>query len=311
MKNKMKSNVTQETKNILNFPNFLNKGTILIIISAYIVLLLAVVIILVPKYNYVAIPDYSHIMINKDISGYFELSSNISVDSKGDISQSQTLTVFIDKNDIDNSDVEKNIKVNYEFSGLSNKDTMDYMYSGDRATYSELPIQHTLISNSSVAGGNYKKIFGKIIYKVTDENNISEQKEYKFSENILTLSKKELKKANNEKKVIRDLVSVSANAIKSTETEYYETITKVNINVQAKIYHIDYQSWIVTGEGKIYPLTGFYNVSYSEKPTLTSTNKVFTSLNAEYIVLKVVVTNSYGYTQTLLYKEKFEDIIVK
>lgn len=311
MNDRKKNNLNKESKSFLSFPKFLNNGTILIIMATYIVLLLAVIIMIVPKYNYTSIPDYSHTMINKDISGYFKLTSAVTPNSKGDISQSQTLTVYIDKNNIDELNEGKGIKVNYEISGLTNKNTMDYMYSGSRSTYSELPVQHTLISNSSVDGGNYKKIFGKIIYEITNEDGTQEQKEYKFSESILTLSKKELKSATNEKKVIKDVVSVSANAIKSTEADFYETTTNVNINVQTKLYHLDYQSWIVTEKGKVYPLTGFYNVSYSEKPTLTAMNKISTNLNAEYIVLKVVVTNSYGYTQTLLYKEKFENIVVE
>lgn len=311
MDSKKKNILNKEKKNFLSFPKFLNNGTILIIIAAYIVLLLALIIMVIPKYNYTSVPDYSHTMINKDISGYFKLTSTITSNSKGDIDQTQTLTVFIAENNIDGSNEEKDIKVNYEISGLTNKDTMDYMYSGSRATYSVVPVQHTLISNSSVDGGNYKKLFGKINYETTNENGIQEQKEYKFSESILTLSKKELKNATNEKKTIKDVVSVSASAVKSSEADYYETNTNVNINIQTKLYHLDYQSWIVTSDGNIYSLAGFYNVSYSERPTLTAMNKISSNLDVEYIVLKVVVTNSYGYTQTLLYKEKFENIIVK
>lgn len=295
----------KNNKNVLNFPNLLNNGTILIILVAYIVLVLSVVLLFIPKNNYTSVPEYSHTITNSEVSSYLKLSTSLIADKDGNVEPKQTVNVYLNNN----STEEKEILVNYEISGLTNQNTMDYLYSGSRNSFSSLPVVHTLVSDKSVAGGNYKKLFGKIIYEINNEENELTKNVYKFSETMLTLSKKEKNSDVSNKTMLKDVVSITLLASKSSDADYYSTSTSVSIKVPSSLYHLDYQSWIVTEEGKVYPLVGYYNVSYTEKPTLTSTNKISTSLNAKYVIVKAIATNSYGVSQTFFYKELFENIV--
>lgn len=303
-KNNLNNN---EKRNIFNFPEVLNKGTILIILLAYIVIALAAAILFFPEYEYTSVPEYSHTFANQEVSSYFKISTSLIADKSKKVDPKHTLTVYLNNNSLDEE--KEDVKVNYEFSGLTNEDTMDYMYSGGRDDFSSMPVVHTLVSDRVVDGGAYKKIFGKIVYKTIGENEEIEEKKYEFSEELLTLSKKEKNSEISNKTMIADYISISVSAIDSADVEYYSVVSSANIKVSTSLYHADYQSWIVTEDGKVYPLVGFYNVSYTGKSTLSSTNKVSTNLNPEYIIIKAVVTNYNGATKTLFYKEKFENII--
>lgn len=293
-----------DKRNILKFPNLLNSGTILLILVAYIVLIISIIILVVPKNNYTSIPDYQHTMTNSEVSSYLKVSTSLIADKNGKADPKQTVSVYLN----DNSSDENEILVNYEISCLTNANTMEYLYSGSRSSFSDLPVVHTLVSDRVVDGGSYKKIFGKIVYKVIAEEETLE-KEYKFSETIMTLSKKEKNSEISNKTLLKDVVSTTLTATKSSDADYYSVSTTINIKIPSSVYHFDYQSWIVTEKGEVYPLVGYYNVSYTEKPTLTSTNKVSNSLKAEYIIVKAIATNTYGYSQTYFYKELFENLV--
>lgn len=303
-----------KNKKIFNFPNFLNNGTILVILLAYIVLILAVIIVLVPKYDYTSVPEYSHKLVNEDVSSYLKVSAGLSVDIEGRVNQNQTITIFLNKNNLTNVSKDKDIKVNYEISALTNNDQMNYLYSGSRANYttlSEKSVSHVLGGNHTVNGGYYKKFFGKIIYEITssDSEEDNQVKEYKFSENVLSLTNKEKKSEIKNTESAKSLINVSLYATKSSDADYYSVSTRVNLNIESKLYHLDYQSWIMTDNGKVYPLVGFYNVCYSEKTPLSSVDSVYNNVKPKYIIVKANITNSNGYTQTYFYKEKFESII--
>lgn len=296
--------------NVLNFPNLLNSGTILVILVAYIVIILCVTILFVPKNNYTVVPNYEHMMSNNDISSYFKLSTSLIADKNGSVEPKQSLTVVLNDNNLNNDEETKaEILVSYEVSALTNNDKMNYMYSGSRNKLSDLPVNHQLISEKVVGGGNYKELFAKIVYEIRKSESETEKKEYKFSETVLTLSKKEKNSKIQNQTTLKNAISISLSATKSSDADYYSTSSTINIKVLTSIYHLDYQSWIVTESGAIYPVVGFYNVYYSQKPTLTSSNKISTNLNPKYIIAKAIVTDSYGNTQVFFFKDLFENII--
>lgn len=294
-------------KNIFNFPNLLNNGTILVLLAAYIVVLLCVIVLLIPKNNYTAVPEYSHTTSNPDVSSYLKVSTSLISDKNGKVEPKQTVTIFINDNKINQED--EVTRVAYEVSGLTKSKTMNYMYSGSRNNYSNAPVTHTLISDKVVSGGNYEKLFGKIVYETSKDEIVLSKNEYSFAETILQLSKKEKNSEISTTKVLKDVLSISVSANKSSDADYYSVSTNVNIDVLTSIYHLDYQSWIVTENGDVYPVVGFYNVYYSKKPTLTSTNKISTNLNPKYIIVKAIITNSFGNTQYFFYKDSFENIV--
>lgn len=311
MSKKTNVKLVKEKRNIFNFPNFLNKGTIIVILAVYLVVVLSVVAVCFPKYNYTAYPEYSHVVYNQKVSAYFKLSSKISVDKQGSVEQKQTVTAYLNDNSsvIGKDAKDESLKVNYEVSGLTKKDTMEYFYSGSRSTYSSLPVVHTLISDTLVDGGTFKKLFGKIEYQTTDEEGNVKVEKLKMEEEMLTLSKKEKKASENTKKLYNDVLSFSISASKSSDTDVYVTTTNVIVKIPAKIYHMDFQSWVVDKKGNAYPLVGFYNVYYADKASLTSVNSIAFGVEPEYMIVKAFVRNSFGGITSVYYKEKFANLV--
>lgn len=303
-------NLIKEKKNIFNFPNFLNKGTIVVILMIYLVVAISVAAVCFPKYDYTSVPNYTHTSSQK-VSVYLKLSTKLTVDKNGAVEEKQTVTAYLNDNSSVNGSEEKdeNLMANYEISGLTKNDTMDYFYSGSRSTYSKLPIVHTLVSDKVVKGGTYQKLFGNIAYETIDSEGNTENRTYRFAEEMMTLSKKEKNQAENTKKIYQDVLNFSISVSKSSDSDLYVVTTTANVKITAKLYHMDYQSWVVDKKGNVYPLVGFYNVYYAEKAGLTSVNSVAEKLEPEYIIVKAFVTNSYGGRTSVFYKEKFSDLI--
>lgn len=284
----------------LSFPNKLNNGTMLGLIFVYLVIIFAVAIIAIPNFNYTSVPEYSHKMGSENISAYLKLKTNLSIDNDGNITPKQSVTSYIYKGLSD-----EDYQIHYDISGLTKNDTMDYMYSGSRATYTDAPIIHTVKSEASVDGNGYKTLFAKInYYKELEDETKGQEYYYTFAEPVINLSKKEANQEESIKKSLQDKFSFNVRFTASTEANLYNAYTTVSIKSEELKYHLDYQSFIMTEDGEIYPLLGFYNVTRHSQSILTDTLSINNKIKIAYVIVKATYTNSAGVSESIFYKEK-------
>ena len=284
----------------LSFPNKLNSGTMLGLILIYLVIIFAVAIVTIPNFNYTSVPEYRHTMGSDSLSAYLKLKTNLSIDSDGHITPKYSVTSYIYKGIKD-----EDYQVRYEISGLTKNETMDYMYSGSRSTYTNLPIVHTVKSDGSVDGNGYKKLFAKIsFYKELEDDTKGQEYVYKFSEPVITLSKKEANREESTKKSLQDKFSFNVRFTNSADANLYNVYTTVSIKSEELKYHLDYQSFIVTTDGEIYPFVGLYNLTYHSQSIITDTTSIDNKIKPEYIIVKAIYTNSAGQSESIYYKEK-------
>ena len=300
-KNKQQTN-TIENNSVLLFPNKLNNGSILFMIVAYVVLIFAIGIMWLPNMDYVVVPEYSHTMGSDNISVYLKVSSNVTVDAEKDKETTQTVTAYLN-----DGLTEKDYLVHYEFSGLTTEGKMDYMYSGSRSNFDTTPQIHSLGVHKTTDGGAYKTLFGRVLYhSINEDGNATDNIVYRFKEPVITLTKKEIKSQEVTKTEYKDIMSFNVRFVKATDSNMYNAYTTISLKSEELKYHLDYQSYILTEDGELYPLVGFYNYYYTGQKMITSTEKINSQLKPEYIIVKAVYTDSIGKTTAIFYKEKIE-----
>ena len=299
--NKQQKN-TIEKSNALLFPNKLNNGSILFMIVAYVVLIFAIGIMWLPNMDYVVVPEYSHSMGSDNVSVYLKVSSNVTIDAEKDKETTQIVTAYLNDGLAD-----KDFLVHYEFSGLTTEGKMDYMYSGSRSNFDTTPQIHSLGVHKTTEGGAYKTLFGKILYhSIGEDGSATDNIVYRFKEPIITLTKKEIKSQEVTKTEYKDIMSFNVRFVKATDSNMYNAYTTISLKSDELKYHLDYQSYVLTEDGELYPLVGFYNYYYTGQKMITSTEKINSQLKPEYIIVKAIYTDSTGKSSLIFYKEKIE-----
>lgn len=300
-KNKQQNN-TNEKSNVLLFPNKLNNGSILFLIVAYVVLIFAVGIMWLPTMDYVEVPSYSHNMGSDNVSVYLKVSSNVTIDSNKNKETTQTVTAYLN-----DGLTERDLLVHYEFSGLTTNGKMDYMYSGSRSNFDTVPQIHSLGAHKTTDGGEYQTLFGKVLYHETNEDGTATQNiVYRFKEPIIKLTKKEIKSDEVLKTEYKDILSFNVRIVNASDSNMYNAYTTISLKTEELKYHLDYQSYILTEDGDLYPLVGIYGYYYIGQKMITSTEKINSQLKPEYIIVKALYTDSTGKTTQIFYKEKIE-----
>lgn len=298
----MKSNIGDDVvkkRSIFSFPDRMNSLTILIIILGYVIVFGIVSFLVTPNVSYTVVPEHEHELQNPVISTYVRKTTTINKQTDGTVNQKETVTAYYEKNEADGNEYE----VNYELSGLTLKDNIDYMYTGSRSTFTTLPMTHTVKSEVSIKDGGYKAIFSKVRYRVKDSE---EEKVYCFREDIITLSNKELRKAETDSSNIENRIGISKTINVDDATNKSSIILNIRILNGDEKYHLDIQTFIVSEKGEIYPIIGFYGYYSIHKNNLNGFSSFSTNLKAKYFVIKANYYNEDGKIETYIYKEEID-----
>lgn len=296
----IKKEINEETKKpgFFSFPERANSLTILIIILSYVVVGAIVSFLVSPNVNYTVIPDYEHQLYNEEISSYVRKTTSLT-SSNDNITEKETVTIYFTKN----NNNEEEYEINYQVSGLTLGDNIDYMYTGSRSTFVTLPMTHTVKSEVSIKDGGYKALFCKIRYCLSGSE---EEKEYNFREDIITLSKKELNKIKNIENEFTEKFRFTKSIYSNEDSKKKTIIVNVTVLSEEKIYHLDFQSFFVTESGKIYPVVGFYGYYSTQNKIITGFTTFSNDIKIKYFVVKARYINSDGKVESFSSKEEIE-----
>ncbi len=294
---------------IFNFPSKLNNITIILITVAYAFIAFWVLFNFFPEYNYVIVPEYEHVNYNYEIDPYIKSTNTIIESATGEVSVKHSYTAYI----YNNYSTALN-NVSFQFSGLTNEGTMDYISGIDYWSSTSAPTIHTMMSNQSVSGDGYQKLFGKIQYNYKKSEEESIKRTLTFTEEIIKLKRSELGSSKfSDKTTILGKVNftVRANEPVSDSTNYTITNT-INFNNPNELFHLDFQAFIVTSDKEIYPIGGLYNYYYfsTVETSVAMTSKVNKTIDVEYVYIKGFFTDRNNVVTEILYKVDFKSILI-
>ncbi len=307
MSNKYKKNANNKNKkeenkkNILSFPEKLNNGSILVLLVIYLAIAITLGIVSFPANKYISVPNYRHITWNDNISCYLKVTTTVQVGEGGKIEQTNRISAYLNKGLTD-----VNYKVHYEISGLTAGDTMEYMHThNNRDDFVSLPMSHTLVSKT-IAGNRYDTLFGEVKYYKGDTYNPNNVYVYKFKEPIIGLTKKEANNKEDNSEWYGDQLVLKATITTSSSGNNYDVYTSANIIASDQRYHLDYQVYMVTESGDIYPIVGFYNYFYTGSRLLINETTIDNRLKPKYIISKANFTDSTGKTISVFSREEIQ-----
>lgn len=291
----------EKTCGILTFPNKLNGLAIILLTTAYAAIIFWALYSFFPKYNYVVVPDYEHLAYNYEIDPYIKSTNSITSDANGNVTVKHSFAAYIYNN---YATALNNVR--FQFSGLDKEGSVDYISGTDYWSSTSAPTIHTMMSNQTVGGGAYEKIFGKIQYKINKSETEVLDRTVTFAEEIIELKKSELGSSK-----FKDLnvfagkfsFTVKANEPVSDSSNYTFTNT-ITFNNPGEKFHFDYQAFIVTKDKEIYPIGGLYNYFYfsTEAATISMTSKANKTIDIEYVYVKAYYTDNNKNVTEVFYK---------
>lgn len=302
MSNKNKKAKNNSKSNFLYFPNKLNVLTMFLIFVLYGVVLFGVVSLAFPSPKYTTTLNYEPATYNEEINPYVLIRGETTKDKDENFYSSTQLFAYIRAMN------ETNVSsVMYEYSALDSKGVMKYYLESSRTV---LPVVHTSSKKIDLMDSYLEKLFVRIRYNVKEDEEII-PKEYKFSEEILQLTKKDLEmyKLGN---VLEDKATVKFEFKEdSSNKDKYTTNFEITLDDKTKPHRINFQSWLVTKEQEIYPLLGLYNYCYPDKFKSSYTTSVNKYVQPEWIYSKLVYINpTTGEESELLYKTSVSDLLL-
>lgn len=310
--NKKNKNTNQKgfKEKVLFFPNRINGIAIFSILLLYGFILLAIAVISFPGYDYVVKLNYPTVEYNAEINPYAFLrgTSTVTEDDNGNKEYSSTTQLFAYIRSLNNTPISN---TTYAYSALDNGGIMRYFVESSRRGTS-LPTSHNSSKVITPSEGWFEKLFIKVRYKVVKENETT-IKEYRLSEDLLHLSKKELKDTKfTSSNAIENLLSISFTYNKVEDNENYEANVKLTLVDAKKPHHINFQSWLVTDSGIILPHLGLYNFCAEENFHPSVISNVNPELEAAWIYLKLIYTDvQTNQVSTMFYKVRTSDLLSK
>lgn len=285
---------------IFLFPAKLNILTMFAIFVVYGAILFAIVSLAFPKKIYSIPLNYEPSTYNDEINPFALVLVSTTYDEEKD-EYSNTAKMFAYIRAMNNSKI---TRADYAYSAIDTSGIMRYFIETHRnSSFVTPPISHRTDKEPKINNA-LDKIFIKTKYRISINDEI-QVKEIKFSEKVLQLSKREL---NSSKftltNVIADLAYFKIE-FRDQGTNRYETTLEINLYNKDKPHHINFQTWLVTSDDKIFPFLGLYNFCSQENFSRTISEGYFKNLNPEWLYAKLEYTNPVtGEVSELFYKAR-------
>lgn len=311
IENKIKNS---KFKGLLSFPDKLNMISLILIILAYCLIGGLVIGLLSVGKDYVVIPKYEEMTYGDKINPFFKVSSSYTINSNGDLTKADTIRFYYYGIDNNNS-----MSVNAQISAMYDDERI--VYYSDKTSSSKTYTGTQYVTSGLTQEKQITNIYANVSYTVFED---TVNYNSKFSEEILTLSKSELKKdnvnecspakftiteENSDKEVkIFNLFDVSANTSTTNKEEDKIQIKFGLNNDSAAKYHLDLQMFVVDEEGKIYNLVGWYNLSSNAVKTFSKDVAFTKTIDLKDVYVKVRYLDVNGEWHSLLYKNSYDNI---
>ena len=312
-KNQVNSTVDiEEKKNFWNFPEKINNFMLLLIILIALIIFSVLMTLVLKPRSYEYYPHEKEIVYAEDMDVYVKYYSNYTY-SSDKLNKKDYLTICYVP--IDKTIAQPQV-IKTSIIGKTKDNQIEYL-----SPQSEIPdyfgniMQRTLYPNHDTSGDGYKNIHVRLGYNLKtftgSSPEVTNGKVLTFNEEILTLSKNEIKKENCNDFIERtDIFSeFYVNLKDQVDTYTTKNVRKLSTKITVlssltKKYHLDYEVFLIK-DGEVYEVCGYYGISNVNTPSTEMISTLPDDYTFDFVIAKAKFTDAEGKTITLLYKQPF------
>lgn len=243
----------------------------------------------------------NHHLFNDEIAFDFTIKGTpktvLNFKGKPEIVNNFDVYINIEKKSNPNSDI--NIKnIGYVIYTINDLNNLESQHSNNNNYFDKLPIYQQIVYGSNVGGNGYKEIYGAIKY--TNK----EDKEIQFYEEIIPIADNVVKKDKYPTELDNDLINLNINLIE--EKERYDAIFDLSFNVEP--VHYDFQTYLVTPEGLVYPFLGKYNSFNNKSNEIVNNNYIYKEITFEYLYFRMHLYNIENEIVDMYYRMEIKNL---
>ncbi|MFA5543005.1 MAG: hypothetical protein WC008_02930 [Bacilli bacterium] len=304
----MKNNTKSQWK-INEFIIKLSKSAYMFLIIGYLLILTLLIVLITPKYSYIVIPQYEHVVYNEDIFPQITLVGLRSFDENDKMTTRYSVQAKLSgRLNEDNNDSKLDI-LRFQMSAFL---TTNKMYYFTEHTNRQTPISHTYTMSST---DTEKNIPDEFFIKLRYKDSSGQEKAASFLEDVM-LERPAGNYTSNTK-----IFSTTSPDNADLELRYrvtqndtaYQTSVSIIVRDQTEKFHVDMQSWIYTEAGEYLPFIGVYGYSDQKYNYTLSNREVNLKLEPQeihtYLSYYVEGDNGVVDKKTLLHKASFESLL--
>lgn len=304
----MKNNTNTQSK-VNEFILKLSKSAYMFLIIGYLLILTLLVVLVTPKYSYIVVPEYEHVVYNEDIFPQITLVGLRTFDDNDKMTTRYSVQAKLSGRLNDQNNDSKLDIVRFQMSAYL---TTNKMYYFTEHTNRTTPISHTYTMSSTDVEKNVPdQFFVKLRYK--DTNGV--EKIASFLEDVMLTRPAGNYTTNNKifSTVSPDNADLELRYRATSSEESYLTSVSIIVRDQTQKFHVDMQSWIYTEAGEYLPFIGVYGYSDQKYNYTLSNRDVNLKLNPKeihtYLSYYVEGANNTVEKKTLLHKASFASLL--
>lgn len=225
-----------------------------------------------------------HHLSNDDIAFDFTIKGTpktvLNFEGKAEIVNNFDVYIYIEKK-TDQKTAETIENIRYKVFTINDLNKLESEHSNNNNTLNNLPITQQLVYGNNIGGNGYKEIYGTIKYSLGTE------KEIQFYEKIIPITDNVVKRDGYPTELDNDLINLAINLVE--EKDRYHIIFNISFNVEP--VHYDYQTYLVTSEGLVYPFLGKYNNFNNKSNEVVNNNYIYKDIMFEYLYFRMYFYN--------------------
>ena len=310
----IKKEKNTKIKKFFTFPERMNNVALFLIVLLVFVLVVVLDACVLPKNDYKHEPEYQEVKYTDYFNPHVRVLNNYvyDVNTEEITNKYRAIACYFAYATTDKI-------IDYKTDALFVTENGEFYYKGDSdiTTSSSYTSTDYLINNDALDGSLIERIYFKVDYTKYQNNQRTTQSYVTFKEEVLSLTKKELKMdVCNDFVNLSNIISsismryenieseqeVDGKKVKSYSKKLYNSI-KINSTYKEN-FHIDMQVFGVDAENEVYNLMGVYglcnNVSDSFELDSTFTDK----LGIEYVIIKCVFEDENTEGKQVFYLKK-------
>jgi len=244
----------------------------------------------------------THTLYNDTIDPYFIIKGtphNI-LNFQGDKELINSYNISINIQSLLDEEIDN---VNFEVNTINYINEHSLVYQNYDKHGDRTPIIKTIANNINVGGNGFKQIYGKVNYTHQEEVN----KSFDFYENILLIIDDKISEDSYIDSQESELVNIRISF--QEEEDYYNTEFTISLLKDEK-HHFDFQSWLMTPSGGVFPFTGLYNYYLNTNHISLSDNLIYKDIDFLYMYFRCVYWNEDGHPTEILKKYEIIDLLI-
>lgn len=236
------------------------------------------------------LPNKIHVLDNKDISPYIiiKAKSYHIYNFEDKLEETTTFDLYLN---VASNYIESNTNINYELIAIN---AFDERITYKSKTEMVLPINEQIVNSTNISGNGFKEFYLKVF---TD-------KEHLFYEEVIPSTSKEIKRDGYPDEFISEDIKLQ---IKTSEDSEKYTLDFI-IDTDNE-YHIDFQTFLVSYDARVYMFGGLYNYFRNEFPITVNNNYIYKDMNIEYLYLRLFYYDQSNNKQEVRAKYLISDLV--